>query len=253
MEPNEPHPDPADLAARLGHAFAQPERLAAALTHRSFSTEAGQPELAESQRLEFLGDAVLGAIAAEWLVTHRRDWREGKLTKVRSRLTNAATLARVARRLDLGRFMRLGRGEERGGGRERDSLLADALEAVLGALWLDGGAAAVRPVFAEWFGDEIAAALAAGSDDNPKGELQERLQRNRRENPRYEVEEEIGLSHELVFKVAVFRGEERLGEGVGTTKRQAEMNAARQALERMTEPASGDDPAGAEADEATGD
>ena len=233
METNEPQPDPAEWTSRLGAAQIQPERLVAALTHRSFSAEAGQPEMAESQRLEFLGDAVLGAIAAEWLVAHRRDWREGKLTKVRSRLTNAAALARVARRLDLGRFMRLGRGEERGGGRDRDSLLADTLEAVLGALWLDGGAEAVRAVFAEWFADELAAALAAGSDDNPKGELQEWLQRERRDNPRYVVVEEIGPSHELVFKVDVFRGEERLGSGIGNTKRQAEMNAARQALDRL--------------------
>lgn len=233
METNEAHPDPAELALRLGHAFARPERLAAALTHRSYSAEAGQPELAESQRLEFLGDAVLGAIAAEWLVERRPDWREGPLTKVRSRLTNAGALARVARRLDLGRFLLLGRGEAREGGRDRDSLLADALEAVLGALWLDGGAAAVRKVFAAWFADEIEVALAAGSDDNPKGDLQERLQREGREPPRYEVVEESGPSHELLFRVEVFRGTESLGKGEGSTKRQAEMNAARQALDRL--------------------
>ena len=239
METNAAHPDPAELAQRLGHAFARPERLAAALTHRSYSAEAGQPELAESQRLEFLGDAVLGAIAAEWLVEHRPDWREGQLTKVRSRLTNAAALARVARRLDLGRYLRLGRGEAREGGRDRDSLLADALEAVLGALWSDGGAAAVRTVFAAEFADEIAAALAAGRDDNPKGELQERLQREGREPPRYEVVEESGPSHELLFRVEVFRGAERLGQGEGTTKRQAEMNAARQALDLLASSADG--------------
>ena len=233
METNAAHPDPAELAQRLGHAFARPERLAAALTHRSYSAEAGQPELAESQRLEFLGDAVLGAIAAEWLVEHRPDWREGQLTQVRSRLTNAAALARVARRLDLGRYLRLGRGEAREGGRDRDSLLADALEAVLGALWRDGGAAAVRAVFAAEFADEIAAALAAGRDDNPKGELQERLQREGREPPRYDVVEETGPSHDLLFRVEVFRGSERLGKGEGTTKRQAEMNAARQALDQL--------------------
>lgn len=239
METNAAHPDPAELAQRLGHAFARPERLAAALTHRSYSAEAGQPELAESQRLEFLGDAVLGAIAAEWLVEHRPDWREGQLTKVRSRLTNAAALARVARRLDLGRFVLLGRGEAREGGRDRDSLLADALEAVLGALWRDGGAAAVRTVFAAWFADEIAAALAAGRDDNPKGELQERLQREGREPPRYEVVEETGPSHDLLFRVEVFQGMERLGKGEGTTKRQAEMNAARQALDLLASLADG--------------
>ncbi len=252
METNDAHPDPAELAQRLGHAFVQPERLAAALTHRSFSAEAGQPELAESQRLEFLGDAVLGAIAAEWLLMRRPDWREGQLTKVRSRLTNAAALARVARRLELGRFLRLGRGEAREGGRDRDSLLADALEAVLGALWLDGGAEAVRAVFAAWFAAELEVALAAGSDDNPKGELQERLQREGREPPRYEVVEESGPSHELLFRIEVFRGTESLGRGEGSTKRQAEMNAARQALDRLASLAAGEDPGIAD-DDSSGD
>jgi len=233
METNEPIFDPAELAQRLEHVFARPERLAAALTHRSYSAEAGRPELAESQRLEFLGDAVLGAIAAEWLVERRPDWREGQLTKVRSRLTNAGALARVARRLELGRFLRLGRGEAREGGRDRDSLLADALEAVLGALWLDGGAEAVRKVFAAWFADELEVALAAGRDDNPKGELQERLQREGQEPPRYEVVEESGPSHDLLFRVEVFRGTDCLGKGEGSTKRQAEMDAARQALDRL--------------------
>ena len=233
MDSSAPRPEQAELETRLEHAFARPELLAAALTHRSHSAEAGQPELAESQRMEFLGDAVLGAIAAEWLVAHRRDWREGTLTKVRSRLTNAAALARVARKLELGACLRLGRGEERSGGRDKGALLADALEAVLGALWLDAGPAPVRAVFAHWFSDEIAAALAAGGDDNPKGELQERLQREHKDGPRYEIAEESGPPHARHFKVAVYRGEARIGEGEGASKREAEMKAARHALERL--------------------
>ena len=239
MASSEPRPELAELEKRLGHQFGRPELLSSALTHRSHSAEAGQPEPAESQRMEFLGDAVLGAISAEWLVARRGDWREGQLTQVRSRLTNAAALARVARRLGLGDFLRLGRGEDQSGGREKGALLADALEAVLGALWRDGGAAAVRTVFAAWFADEIAAALAAGRDDNPKGELQERLQREGREPPRYEVVEETGPSHDLLFRVEVFQGMERLGKGEGTTKRQAEMNAARQALDLLASLADG--------------
>lgn len=233
MESSAPQPEQAELEAKLGHAFARPALLAAALTHRSHSAEAGQPELAESQRMEFLGDAALGAIAAEWLVAHRRDWREGTLTKLRSRLTNAAALARVARKVRLGDFLRLGRGEERSGGREKDALLADALEAVLGALWLDGGPDPVRAAFAHWFSDEIAAALAAGGDDNPKGELQERLQREQKDGPRYELLEESGPPHARHFKVAVYRGDARIGEGEGASKREAEMKAARHALEGL--------------------
>lgn len=221
------------LEKRLGHVFRQPGLLEAALTHRSYSAETGQPDRMENQRLEFLGDAVLGAIAAEWLVAHRPDWREGTLTKVRSRLTNAVTLARVARRLGLGDSLRLGRGEERSGGREKVALLADVLEAVLGALWLDGGPEAVRQVFARGFADEIAAAIEAGGDDNPKGDLQERVQRERNESPRYELIEESGPSHVRHFKVAVFLGGDRLAEGEGASKREAETNAARQAIDRL--------------------
>lgn len=222
-----------ELEERLGYAFRQPARLAAALTHRSYSAETGHPEMTESQRLEFLGDAVLGLISAEWLVAHRADWREGTLTKVRSRLTNAAALARVARGLELGGFLRLGRGEDQSGGREKNALLADALEAVLGALWQDGGAAAVRPVFIRWFSAELAEAVAAGGDDNPKGELQERLQRGGLASPRYESIEETGPAHARRFAVAVFCGDDGLGRGEGASKREAEMNAARQALARL--------------------
>ena len=233
MDSRAPRPEQAELETRLGHAFARPELLAAALTHRSHSAEAGQPELAESPRMEFLGDAVLGAISADWLVAHRSDWREGTLTKVRSRLTNESALARVARKLELGACLRLGRGEERSGGREKDALLADALEAVLAALWLDAGPDPVRAVFAHWFSDEIAAALAAGGDDNPKGELQERLQREQKGSPRYELLEESGPPHERHFKVAAYRGDAQIGEGEGASKREAEMKAARHALESL--------------------
>ena len=237
MDPSEQAPERQELEERLGHAFRQPARLEAALTHRSYSAETGHPDLTESQRLEFLGDAVLGLVSAEWLVAHQADWREGTLTKVRSRLTNATALARVARRLGLGDFLRLGRGEDQSGGREKNALLADALEAVLGALWLDGGTEAVRPVFVRWFAAELAEAVAAGGDDNPKGDLQERLQREGQASPRYERIEETGPSHARHFTVAVFRGDECLGRGEGASKRAAEMNAARQALARLDGPA----------------
>lgn len=227
------HPEQTALETRLGHAFARPELLAAALTHRSHAAENGQPDWFGGQRLEFLGDAVLGAIAAEWLVARREEWREGTLTKVRSRLTNTAALARVARRLELGGSLRLGRGEEQGGGREREALLADGLEAVFGALWLDGGPGAVRAAFEKWFAEELDEALAAGGDDNPKGELQERLQRERQAHPRYELTRESGPAHARHFQVDVFLGDEPLGRGVGASKREAETRAAREALRRL--------------------
>ncbi len=223
----------ADLEAKLGHVFRRPELLEEALTHPSHAAENDRAGRADSQRLEFLGDAVLGAIAAEWLVANRPEWREGTLTKVRSRLTNSAALARVARRLELGAGLRLGRGEEQSGGRAKHALLADALEATIGALWIDGGPEAVRRAFEKWFADEIAAALAAGADDNPKGALQERMQRHWKESPRYELVSEQGPPHERRFRVAVFHGDHCLGEGAGPSKRTAETEAARQALLKL--------------------
>ena len=174
-----------DLEARLGHVFARRDLLAAAITHSSYVAENAAPGIPESQRLEFLGDAVLSLVAAEWLVAHCAGWREGTLTKVRSRLTNATTLARVARRLQLEECLRWGRGLAQQTGRARHKPLADSLEALLGALWLDGGLPVVRAVFRTWFADEIHAALAAGSDDNPKGNLQELLQKNHDPAPHY--------------------------------------------------------------------
>ena len=222
-----------DLEQRLGYEFRQPQRLAAALTHRSYAAEAQLPLQGENQRLEFLGDAVLGAIVAEWLVAQRTDWREGPLTKVRSRLTNEHTLEQVARKLELGAHLLLGRGEDRDGGREKRAVLADALEAVIGALWLDGGVDAVRRFFEEAFGDEIVTAVEAGEDDNPKGDLQELMQRQSKESPRYETLAEQGPPHARQFRVAVYRADECLGQGEGASKREAEMNAARQALEQL--------------------
>ncbi len=232
MEPTESRGELAELERRLGHVFGRRELLETALIHRSRAAETGGGDGRENQRLEFLGDAILGAVSAEWLVARRSGWREGTLTKVRSRLTNAAALARVARKLGLGEFLRLGRGEEQSGGREKGAVLADALEAVIGALWLDGGPEPARRLFEKGFAEEIEAAVEAGGDDNPKGELQERMQRERKESPRYEVLEESGPAHARQFSVAVFQGEERLGEGTGASKREAEMNAARQALEQ---------------------
>ncbi len=182
------------------------------------------------------GDAVLGAVAAEWLVAQRADWREGTLTKVCSRLTNEAALERVARRLDLGNWLRLGRGEERGGGREKRAVLADALEAVIGALWLDGGPRPSRRFFESAFAEEIEQALEAGDEDNPararfrsgcsgvQGELRLRGDGGERSG---------ACRH---FRVAVFPGRREAWARNRVSKREAEMNAAREALEAMDFP-----------------
>lgn len=221
------------LEHNLGYVFRNSALLEAALTHRSHSAENGRPRDIENQRLEFLGDAVLNAVAAEWLCRECPCWREGLLTRVRSRLTNAAALARVARRLEIGRYLRLGRGEALSGGRDKEAVLADALEALVGALWLDGGPTAVQSAFSKWFSEEIAHALAAGSDENPKGQLQELVQQEINQLPRYEVLEETGPSHARHFKVGVYCGEKLLGIGEASGKRLAQRQAAEQALQTL--------------------
>lgn len=233
MPSSESNPSRSPIEHSLRYTFRDSSLLRTALTHPSFAAEAGSGSGSDNQRLEFLGDAVLGLIAAEWLMEHRPGWKEGQLTQVRSRLTNAGTLAGAARRIHLGDELRLGRGEEASGGRDRDAALADALEALLGAVWLDGGPDALRRIFPDLLGPDIDMALAVGGEDNPKGELQERLQAAGHGLPRYELVREEGPSHRRCFTVRVCCAQTVLGEGRGNSKRDAETIAAREALTRL--------------------
>lgn len=199
--------------------------LAQALRHPSYRAEAGGED---NQRLEFLGDAVLGLLAAKHFYAARPGAGEGELTDARSRLAREATLARAARGLGLGGKLALGAGEEKQGGREKDAILADAFEAVLGAVWLAEGMAGAEEAFAAWLLPY--AAEAEESCDNPKGALQEALQKAGREIPAYEVEAATGPAHARRWKVAVSCGGEKLAEGEGENKKAAEAAAARAAL-----------------------
>lgn len=186
----------------VGHAFADRDLLGAALLHRSASSEAGAGEWAEAQRLEFLGDAVLGLLSADWLLAHApSDTREGALTKMRSRLTNTEAFAEVARRIGLDRAVVLGRGEDLTGGRSRASLLADTLEAVFGAIWLDGGWPAAATAFDHLFVEEREVALRAGTDVNPKGAAQELALRRWGVAPTYALVDCSGPAHARRFLV----------------------------------------------------
>ena len=228
----------------VGYAFACRIPLAAALIHRSAASEAGMAGWAESQRLEFLGDAVLGLLSADWLMRHSTpDLREGAMTKIRSRLTNTDEFAAVARRAGLDRAVVLGIGEDKGGGRERAALLADTLEAVFGAIWLDGGWPAVAGAFDHLFDEERALALQAGTEVNPKGVLQELVQRRWATVPTYEVADMAGPPHArrfvVVARVALDaeNGETKVvsSRGEGLTKQAAEVAAA-EALLRELQP-----------------
>lgn len=218
-----------DLEKALGYRFRRRSRLQHALTHSSFTHEnTGTGE--DNQRLEFLGDAVLGAVAASHLYSNRPDLDEGSMTKLRSRLTNTRTLAVVASGMGLGRFIRLGRGETAAGGNLRDSILADSLEAVLGAIFLDGGLRAVDRVFALLFLPILANSMSASAQDNPKGRLQEWAQTKLQTNPRYRLLEQTGPAHAMLFIVEACIADIVVGRGEGRSKQSAEIAAAEHAL-----------------------
>lgn len=218
------------LEKNIGCRFRRRQHLEQALTHRSFRYENDQVHH-DNQRLEFLGDAVLGLVTAAYLHDHYPDLQEGEMTRIRSQVSSSAALYEIAVRIDLGRYLMLGRGEEQSGGRERRSNLADAMEAVLGAAYLDGGLRAVERVFRNLFRPVILEGLPAPESDNPKGALQELAQSRWKTVPKYRVISERGPSHARRYTAKVFIGEESFGSGTGSTKRTAEMEAARSTLE----------------------
>lgn len=222
-----PFPPIAELEERLHHAFVDSALLEVALTHRSFANEAGSP--AHYERLEFLGDAVLGLATADWLFRRLAERTEGELSRFKATLVSEGSLARYAEQLGLGEHLRLGTGEERSGGRLKASLLADALEALFGAIYLDGGFEAVRPVVERY----LEAASAWPEEDRPrdaKTALQEHAQGRGWELPQYTVIAERGPDHLKLFVVEVRLRGEVAGRGEGRSKKSAEQAAAAAAL-----------------------
>jgi ribonuclease III len=238
-----------ELEAALGHAFARPHLLVRALTHRSLAKqiaqEAGSAEASgDNERLEFLGDAVLNLVVAEALFTAHPEWQEGELTRVRSQLVSRQYVAGVAGALQLGRYLRLSRGEEHSGLRLKSTVLSNTMEAVVGALFLDGGLEPVRAFVARQVmgraAEQLARELRSGEAlGNYKSALQERLQAARAGTPVYRVKSETGPDHRKRFLVEVHikprAGElgEPLARGTGSTKKRAEQDAAQRALELL--------------------
>lgn len=224
--------EPSDLdplVARCGHAFADPALLATALTHRSWAHE---NDGENNERLEFLGDAVLQTCSTVLLMEAFPEASEGELSRLRSRIVSTRALASVARELRIGPHLRLGVGEEATGGRTRDRVLACAAEALLGAVFLDGGFEACPPVVEAWLGDRIDALRSQGDNawKDPRSRLQELTQSLGRGTPSYRVIEMEGPAHALTFEVEVGVGDDVLGRGRGTSKRQAYRQAALEAL-----------------------
>jgi ribonuclease-3 len=222
----------AELQNRLGHQFRDEALLRLALTHPSVAHEAGVAT-AHNQRLEFLGDSVLGLVLSRELYEKFPDADEGALTKSRAKLVNAAALAAHGRALGLGVQLVLSRGEENTGGRERASALADAFEAVLGAIFLDGGLDAAREFVLREFAAEIGELALSSVIENPKGELQELLQAKSPDAPVYELVSAEGPDHDRQFICAVLHGGAELARGSGKSKKAAESAAAVAALESL--------------------
>lgn len=220
-----------ELEQRLGYGFHDRRLLDRALTHTSFVNEAPEPRPESNERLEFLGDAVLELVVAERLYRDRPDLGEGDLTAMRAALVRLETLARLADELGLGAHVWLGRGEAASGGRDRSSIGGRTLEAMIGAVYLDGGLEPARAVVMRLLEPEIARLAERGLKD-AKSRLQELAQGNRGLTPVYRTVGAVGPDHAREFTVEVSLGDETAGRGVGRTRRAAEQDAARDALSR---------------------
>ncbi len=217
----------------LGVTFADITYLHQSLVHRSCLNEANDHHLASNERMEFLGDALLGHVVAERLYHEFPNFSEGDLTKLRSSLVRTETLARIARSLNLGEYLFLGKGEDESGGRERRRNLACALEAVIGAVLVDQGFNAAQEFVLRILGEELERATEEKLEKDPKSTLQEMVQAEQRLTPVYRTEDATGPDHDRVFLVDVYVGETLLGRGSGKSKRAAEQQAAQVALKMM--------------------
>ncbi len=221
-----------DLEEALGYTFGNRELLRVALTHRSYANERGEEE--NYERLEFLGDSVLGLVASQWLFERFPDRSEGRLAKLKSFLVSATVLARYARSLGLGPRLFLGVGEDRSGGREKPSILCDAVESLIGAVYLDGGLEAAREVVEPILGGALQARSEAHADF--KTRLQERSQARGWGLPDYRVTAEEGPDHRKVFTVECSLEGRVLATGAGRSKKTAAQRAAAAALDQLDLP-----------------
>lgn len=216
----------------MGRRFSDRALLEMALTHRSFLNEVEDATLCDNERLEFLGDALVDFFAAEMLYHRYPDWDEGRLTRVRSALVCGPGLARCAKRLALGRYVRLGRGEMATGGRDRSAILANAFEAVVGALYLDQGLESARAFVLPYFGLELDPLLTDPSARDAKSRFQELAQERWHTTPRYLTIDSHGPLHARIFLVEVRVGEVAWGQGEGPSKAIAAQKAAESAVQR---------------------
>jgi len=221
----------ADLQQSISYTFKEPGLLERALTHKSFANENKVPY--HNERMEFLGDAVLSLIVSEHLVRTCPDSTEGDLSRLRAAVVSEPALAVIGRTLALGAYLLLGKGEEQTGGRDKDSLLADALEALIAALYLDAGKDAAETFVLRFFEDVIKSTCASRTSLDCKTTLQERCQERLKQLPEYRVVSETGPDHQKQFEVELLVKGQLYGRGTGKSKKEAEQKAAKEALQRL--------------------
>ena len=214
------------LETIIGYKFKNPKLLETALTHTSYANESRTP-VQHNERLEFLGDSVLQIVSADYLFHAYADRPEGDLTRIRASLVSEGALFQFAQEIDLGEYLRLGRGEERCGGRNRPSVVSDAFEALIAALYLDGGMDVARSFILPFITEGKTA------EEDYKTQLQEVVQQDPSAVLRYEVTGETGPDHAKKFTVCVWRNGEKLAEAPGRSKKAAEQHAAKLALEKL--------------------
>ncbi len=216
-----------DREQKIGYAYKNPALLETALTHSSYANE---KHTESNERLEFLGDSVLSIIVSDYIFKNLAGKREGALTKIRASLVCEQSLAEISKKISLGEIMLLGRGEEMTGGRQRASIIADAFEAVLASIYLDGGFEAARKWLLNLMGDAIEDAINGNMYDDYKTMLQELIQKRRNSKIEYKIIAETGLDHNKRFEVAAVVDGRISGHGKGHSKKEAEQRAAHDAL-----------------------
>lgn len=223
----------ADLEERIGITFKDKELLKQALTHRSFLNEHPDLKLKSNERLEFLGDAVLGFLISTMIFQKFPNLAEGDLAVIRSRIVRKDSLAKIGERLGLGQKLLLSKGEEAGGGRKNKSLLENSVEALIGAIFLDTGLEKAEFFVGNYLGPLINLVVSTELKDS-KSLLQEKVQEEEKLTPHYRILGEVGPDHAKLFTVGVFAGKKRLAEGKGVSKQLAEEDAAATALEKLS-------------------
>jgi ribonuclease-3 len=226
-------PSLSDIQQRIAYTFSNPELLERALTHKSYANENRVPY--HNERMEFLGDAVLSLVVSEYLMKTCPDSTEGDLSRLRAAVVSEPPLAAIAREIGLGSYILLGRGEEQTGGRDKDSLLSNCLEALIASIYLDTGKDAAEAFVIRFFEDVIKKTCTSRATLDYKTELQELCQERLKQLPEYRIVSETGPDHQKQFEVEVWIKGRLSGRGIGRSKKEAEQRAAKEALAKLSE------------------